>query len=136
MSSALVLDTHVWVKFVAGALLGKRARLAIERAAAGSGVRIPSISLWEIARLEQDGRLKLGDRPARWFDAALTTVAGELVDISPAIALTAAALVCHGDPADRLIMATTLALDGTLVTRDGAILEYAAQNKALRVLEA
>jgi PIN domain nuclease of toxin-antitoxin system len=137
LSKTLVLDTHVWVKFVAGAPLKKQARAAIERAAsAGGRVRIPSISLWEIARLEQDGRLKLGERPARWFDAALATIAGELVDLSPAIALTAAALVCHGDPADRLIMATAIELDSVLLTRDNAILEYATQSETLRVLEA
>lgn len=136
MSSALVLDTHAWVKFVAGSPLRKQARTAIERAASAGKVRIPSISLWEIARLEQDGRLKLGDRPARWFEAALETVKGELVDLSPTIALTAAALVCHGDPADRLIMATAIELAGVLVTRDSAILEYAAEGKRLRVLEA
>jgi PIN domain nuclease of toxin-antitoxin system len=60
LSSVLVLDSHVWVKFVAGASLSKRARRTIERAAgAERGVLIPAISLWEIARLAQDGRLKL-----------------------------------------------------------------------------
>lgn len=137
MSSALVLDTHVWVKFVAGASLAKRARVAIERAAtAGAGVLIASISLWEISRLAAAGRLSLGERPARWFDAALATVAGELVEITPALALTAAALGCHGDPADRLIVATAIERGAILMTRDEAILEYAGRSKQLRVLEA
>lgn len=137
LSSALVLDTHVWVKFVAGAPLAKRARAAIERAAsAGGGVLIASISLWEIARLTAAGRLRLGDRPARWFDAALAAVAGEVVDVSPDIALTAAGLSCHGDPADRLIIATAIERGAVLVTRDEAILEHAARSKELRVLEA
>jgi PIN domain nuclease of toxin-antitoxin system len=136
-SSVLVLDSHVWVKFVAGASLSKRARAAIERAAgAGRGVIIPAISLWEIARLAQDGRLKLGDRPERWFDAALATVSGNLAAITPEIALMAARLRCHGDPADRLIIATALASDAVLVTRDVAILELASLGKELRVLEA
>ncbi len=137
MSNAFVLDTHVWVKFVAGASLAKRARLAIERAAtAGAGVLIASISLWEVSRLAAAGRLSLGERPARWFDAALATVAGDLVEITPALALTAAALGCHGDPADRLIVATAIERGAVLVTRDEAILEYAARSKQLRVLEA
>jgi PIN domain nuclease of toxin-antitoxin system len=87
LSSVFVLDTHVWVKFVAGAPLSKRARGSSERAAGvGRGVLIPAISLWEIARLAQDGRLKLGERPARWFDAALATVSGNVAAITPEIA--------------------------------------------------
>lgn len=126
LSSVLVLDSHVWVKFVAGASLSKRARRTIERAAgAERGVLIPAISLWEIARLAQDGRLKLGERLERWFDAALATVSGDLAAITPEIAIIAAGLRCHGDPADRLIIATALASDAVLVTRDAAILELA-----------
>ncbi len=134
----LVLDTHVWVKFVAGASLSKRARGTIERAAgAGRGVVIPAISLWEIARLAQDGRLKLGERPERWFDAAIATVSGNLAPLTPeTIAIVAAGLRCHVDPADRLIMATALTRDAVLVTRDAAILELASSGKELRVLEA
>jgi PIN domain nuclease of toxin-antitoxin system len=87
LSSVLVLDTHVWVKFVAGASLSKRARQAIERATSSRrGILIPTISLWEIARLAQDGRVKLGERPERWFDAALATVSGSLSAITAEIA--------------------------------------------------
>jgi PIN domain nuclease of toxin-antitoxin system len=137
LNSALVLDTHVWVKFVAGAALAKRARAAIERAAGRpQGVFIPAISLWEIARLASDGRVRLGDRPERWFDAALATVSGTVAAITPEIALLAAGLGGHGDPADRLIVATALATDAVLVTRDAAILELASSGKELRVLEA
>ena len=137
LNSLLVLDTHVWVKFVAGASLSKRARGAIERAAQSApGVLIPAISLWEIARLAQDGRVKLGDRVERWFDAALATVSGNLAALTPEIAIIAAGLHCHGDPADRLIIATALASDAVLVTRDAAILDLASSGKELRVLEA
>jgi PIN domain nuclease of toxin-antitoxin system len=137
LSSALVLDTHVWVKFVAGASLSKRARGAIERATgARRRILIPAISLWEIARLERDGRLKFGERPERWFDAALATVSGSIAAITAEIAIVAARLGFHGDPADRLIIATALASDAVLVTRDAAILDLASSRKEVRVLEA
>ena len=132
-----MLDTHVWVRFVAGASLSKRARGGIERAAvSGRGVLIPAISHWEVARLAQDGRVKLGERPERWFDAAIATVSGNLAAITPEVAMVAARLRCHGAPADRLIIATALARDAVLVTRDAAILELASSGKGLRVLEA
>jgi PIN domain nuclease of toxin-antitoxin system len=41
----------------------------------------------------------------------------------------------HGDPADRLIVATAHHRNALLVTRDSAILEYAEQSKAVRALE-
>ena len=136
MSSALVLDTHVWVKFVAGAPLSKRSRTAIERrATAGDDILIPAISLWELARLAHDGRIKLGERPQRWFDAALAAVSGVVAPITPEIAVVAAGLPYHGDPADRLIIATALTRDAVLVTRDTAMLELAASRKDLRILE-
>jgi PIN domain nuclease of toxin-antitoxin system len=33
----------------------------------------------------------------------------------------------HGDPADRILIATARALDLTIVTRDSAILDYSAR---------
>jgi len=74
--------------------------------------------------------------PRTLFDAALATVSGDLAAITPEIAIIAAGLRCHGDPADRLIIATALASDAVLVTRDAAILELASSGKELRVLEA
>jgi PIN domain nuclease of toxin-antitoxin system len=62
----------------------------------GRGVLIPAISLWEIARLAQEGRLKLGERQERWFAAALATVSGNLAAITPDIAVIAAGLSCEG----------------------------------------
>jgi PIN domain nuclease of toxin-antitoxin system len=41
----------------------------------------------------------------------------------------------HGDPADRMIVATSLLRNATLITRDAAILAYGAQGHA-KVLRA
>ncbi|WP_165373598.1 type II toxin-antitoxin system VapC family toxin [Sorangium cellulosum] len=115
----------------------RSARGGIERAAAaGRAVLIPAISRWELARLSHEGRLKLGERPERWFDAALAAVSGELAALTPAIALTAAGLHAHADPADRLIIATAIVHGAALVTRDQAVLELAATRRALRLIEA
>jgi PIN domain nuclease of toxin-antitoxin system len=139
LSNALVLDTHVWIKFVRGEGLSRRARSAIDRAVDSErGAFIAAISLWEIALLSAEGRVKLGERTSRWFDAALRSIAGTVAAITPEIAIVAVGLGCHAEPADRLIMATALSHDAVLVTRDAAILEFAASKngKELRVLEA
>jgi PIN domain nuclease of toxin-antitoxin system len=41
----------------------------------------------------------------------------------------------HRDPADRMIVATARHLGAVRVTRDAAILDYAATGKGVRVLE-
>jgi PIN domain nuclease of toxin-antitoxin system len=41
----------------------------------------------------------------------------------------------HGDPADRLIVATARHLDAVLVTRDTRILQYAGETRAVRAIE-
>ena len=84
------------------------------------------------------GRPKLGERPERWFDAALCDCfPGNLAALTPEIAIVAAGLRCHGDPADQLDHSfTAITSDAVLVTRDAAILELASSGKELRVLEA
>lgn len=51
-----------------------------------------------------------------------------LTPLTPAIAIESSFLPAtfHGDPADRLLVATARALPATVVTRDRAILAYAA----------
>jgi PIN domain nuclease of toxin-antitoxin system len=56
--------------------------------------------------------------------------------LEPAIAVDAGELpLFHGDPADRMIVATARHLRAILVTRDGKILDYALETKNVRVLE-
>jgi PIN domain nuclease of toxin-antitoxin system len=68
---------------------------------------------------------------------ALRATRTAVAPLEPAIAVDAVELPAweHRDPSDRLIVATTRFLKGVSVTRDSAILEYAAGAKAVRVLE-
>lgn len=126
----LVLDTHVWIWVMEGLtteLSNATVRL-IEAAAASSALAISAISVWELAMLEKRGRITLSRSIDEWTRAALTAPGVRLVDLSPEIALESARLPGepHGDPADRIIIATTRILGATLVTRDKQILRYAA----------
>ena len=114
----IVLDTHAWIWWVADpARLSTAARKAIEK----ERVRgICAISVWELAVLIQRGRLVLDRDVADWVRDALAVPGVEVLPLTPEIALAAGgpALDLHGDPADRVIAATTLVHRARLVTKD------------------
>ena len=114
----IVLDTHAWIWWVADpARLSTAARKAIEK----ERVRgICAISVWELAVLIQRGRLVLDRDVAEWVRDALALPGVELLPLTPEIALAAGGpeLGLHGDPADRMIAATTLVHRARLVTKD------------------
>ncbi len=77
------------------------------------------MSLWEVARLERAGRMRL-DRPLSiWLATAVADDRIEVLPVTREIALTAAAVGGDvTDPADQLIYATAVEHDATLVSRD------------------
>lgn len=134
----LLLDTHVWLWFVAGeaARLGARIPAQLERAATRGTLRISAIAIWEVGMLIAKGRLQIADLP-RWILASRQVPGIRVEPIDDAAALESAALPgpLHGDPADRLMVATARALGATLVTCDAELIAYGAQGH-VRVLDA
>ncbi len=120
----MLLDTHtlLWVR-LGGGRLGRRARRAIDRAVQTRDVAVSAISFWELGMLQEKGRLAVLQDIASWREELLE--AG-LVEISVTGIIAARAGVLpdlHGDPADRIIIAT--ALEGhRLVTSDRRILDW------------
>jgi PIN domain nuclease of toxin-antitoxin system len=126
----LLLDTHVWIWLMNGAEgeLSSSTVAMIEEAGGRSEVVVSAISVWEVAMLEAKRRITLSRSVQEWVGDALTASGLRLVDLSPAIALESARLPGdpHGDPADRIIMATGRVLGATLVTCDERMLAYGA----------
>ena len=124
----IVLDTHVLVWVMEDdAKLGSETRQTIVEAAKNNEVGVSAITPWEIALLVEKGRLRLAREVAEWLDAALAVPGVRLLPIEPRIALHSVRLpgAFHADPADRLIVATARRWSATLVTADGAIIDYA-----------
>lgn len=120
----ILLDTHVllWTRFGYGNL-GRRARAAIERAQRNGNASISAITFWEISLLQEKGRITLLSDIAAWRAALLRDGLVEL-PVDGAIAARAGLLPdMHGDPADRLIVATALA-GHQLVTADRRMLDW------------
>lgn len=127
----IVLDTHVWIWMVEGddQNLNRAAIDEIEAAARGGPVHVSAISVWEVAMLEVRGRIRLARPIGSWIDAALTLPGIRLLPISPEIAVDSANLPgsSHGDPADRILIASARSLGGRVATRDQRILDYAEE---------
>ena len=125
MKSPLLLDTHIWLWWQLGQPeLSTRERDALDiLAAAGTPPALSAISLWEAQMLVEKGRLTLDIPLAYWLPtaAAPETVTLLPMDIEVVLALDSLPKSFHGDPADRIIVATARAHGFPLATRDGNI---------------
>ena len=82
----------------------------------------------------QKGRLDLTPDVDTWVTASLQRPV-ELEPISPAICIASSHLTeFHGDPADRLIVATAMTLGLPLMTADKKIIEWNKAHPAIQIL--
>ena len=117
----IVLDTHAWIWWIsAPRKLSLRARRAVDEA---KELAVSAISLWEVAMLVAKSRLELDRDVGLWMRQALAAPGIRLAPLSAEIAVRSTALGrdFHGDPADRLIVATALELNAALVTKDARL---------------
>ncbi len=123
----IVLDTHAWLWWVSSPeLLGQQATLAIEKAVKEKTVHVSSISAWEVAMLVQKRRLQLTMDVRDWVLRSEALPFLSFVPLDNALAVQATRLPgeLHGDPADRIIIATAQSLGAILVTKDEKIRNY------------
>lgn len=119
--SLIVVDTHALIWWLAGSpALSTLAKRALRRATAAAPVVASTISVLEIATAVRRGRLKLTVPLNRWLDDARMLPELHFEPVSVEIARVAGAFggEIHGDPADRLIAATAVALAAPLGTGD------------------
>ena len=130
MTGPILLDTHAWVWLMAGDdRLGAGNRRVLEQAVAEARLRVSVISVWEVAMLEAKGRLTFAEECETWIRAALAAPGIRLAELTPHIAVSSTRLPgeFHGDPADRMLIATARESAAALLTADDAILRYARE---------
>ncbi|WP_437825253.1 type II toxin-antitoxin system VapC family toxin [Sorangium sp. So ce1153] len=134
---AVILDTHVWVHAMDGVKLSAEATRRIGRAAEAGELWIAAITVWEIAMLASKGRIRLSMPTREWVDTAIARSGVRVAPLDPSVAVDSVELPgeFHGDPADRMIVATARCRGATLVTRDRAIIDY-GKTKNVRWLKA
>jgi PIN domain nuclease of toxin-antitoxin system len=121
----ILLDTHVLVWFAEdNPRLGRRTIRLTDTALVHDEIHVSAISFWEIAMLAGRQRLTLLVSPGALRRSVLQQGVRELV-VDGAVGIAAAQLAdFHGDPADRLIVASALSLEATLITADRLILAW------------
>jgi PIN domain nuclease of toxin-antitoxin system len=116
----IVLDTHALLWWASAPdKLGAKARRLCERA---DRIGLSPISFWEVGVLCSRGRLRLTTTLSEWARDVLDGPRIEQLPLTTEIAVLAAGLASlHGDPADRMIVATAIRHGCKLVSRDQAI---------------
>ena len=121
----ILLDTHIWFHFVNDGL--ERLPAEVDEAIRENDVLgVSIISCWEIAMLVVKNRLRLSIYVQDWITQALQYKGINLINLSPEIAVLATRLPgeFHKDPADRIIVASSLKLAAPLLTLDQNIRKW------------
>lgn len=137
---ALLLDTHAAI-WLAEGKLSDGVVAKIVHAGLGDGVYVSPVSAWEIgllARPRPNGPPKVTfvPDPKSWFATLMSKPIIKEAPLTPAAAIDSSFLpgTFHGDPADRLLVATARTMGIAMLTRDLRILDYAKSGhvKAVR----
>lgn len=126
----ILLDTHVLMWIVEdNGRLRRRGRELAEAAAAEQAVLVSVISFWEIGLLIAKGRLSLSRSLAAFAADLAGNDAFTIVPVNSGCAVEAGSLPggIHGDPGDRILVATARQFACPILTADKPILDYAAE---------
>jgi PIN domain nuclease of toxin-antitoxin system len=135
----LLLDTHCWIWAQLGLTqrLSRAAISAIRDAESEGGLLVSVISIWELAMLEKRGRVALPRNIRTWVEEALDQPGVSVAALTPEIAIESVHLPgdLHGDPADRILVATARVMGATLLTKDERLIRY-SRHRHVRAVEA
>lgn len=121
---SVLLDTHIWVWWLTpDSPLSRAERNALDAKAVRRELFLPAISLWEVQVLHAKRRFELPLPFAKWLTRASDERMISVLPLSVEVVLALDSLPAsfHGDPADRLIVATARAHALPLATHDTAI---------------
>jgi PIN domain nuclease of toxin-antitoxin system len=121
----ILMDTHVLVHYAnSDRKLGRRARTEIDHALGHDELFVSALTFWEISMLIVKGRLALEATVAGLRAAALRQGIQE-ISLDGEIAIAAGELpAVHGDPVDRMLVATALVRGIALMTADDTLLQW------------
>ena len=120
----IVLDTHIWLWWVNNDT-GNLDQGRLEHISNSDIIAVSAISCFEVAWLEHHGRIALPAGKSGWFEKALDGSGIKLLPVTPEIACTAVELPeHHSDPQDRIIIATALVHNASLMSSDRKFSDY------------
>ena len=125
-----LLDTCTAMYLVADEPMTQLAVDAMDRSAdTGVPLLVSPITAWEAGMQQGKGRFRSSLTPQRWFEMLRTRPGIALCELTADVLLQSWFLpgTLNRDPADRIIAATAREYGYTVITRDRALLDYAAQ---------
>ena len=126
----LLLDTHVWIWLITEVdALKSKLRAEIMAAQEHGMLYVSAFSIWEVAQKESKGKLSLEGGVDALLRSSFDDGALRIAECTSTIFVAANRLPgqLHGDPADRIIVATAREGGYVLFTHDDHILRYAKQ---------
>lgn len=131
--NAVLLDTCAVIWLANGDPMAADVLAAISHAALADGVFVSPASAWEVgllSRVRNDKQPSVSflPDPLSWFARFMNGPGIKEAPLLPEIAIASSHLPepLHGDPADRLIIATARHHQIPIITRDRKIIDYAA----------
>lgn len=116
--TGFLLDTHIWIWYLAGSgRLSRGLRQLVDRES--SHCWLSPVSIWETGLLASRGRIALPRSLREWIEEAIEHFPINEAPVNREVALVSQEIeLPHQDPADHLIAATALVYDLVLVTVD------------------
>ena len=124
--NSYLLDTHIWVWFNTLPEKLPEDMLSLITGHQYHCLYLSAISIWEVCKLSERGRLKLSMPPHKWIKEALNIADLHIAEITPDIACASCLLPgdFHKDPADQIIVATAREMGIPILTMDAKIKNY------------
>ncbi|MGH7589407.1 MAG: type II toxin-antitoxin system VapC family toxin [Gemmatimonadota bacterium] len=136
----LLLDTHIWVWYLDG-VKGRMSSAAVDllkRCVKENLAQVSDISIWELANKASKGQIELKPNTSAWLRRAEGQSGFAFLPVDREVLLESTLLPgeVHGDPADRMIMATSALRHIALITADADIIDYVRRSPLLSVCDA
>ena len=129
----ILLDTHVWVWLVSDP--DRLSSTSLDAIDGAEALAISAVSAWEVGMLIARGRIEVDREPRVWIRQAVATEKLRVIDLDWTVAVTASGLEgMHGDPADRMIVATALRQRCPLVTKDAKIIDWSERTRSFSAI--
>ena len=118
-----LFDTHAWYWAMTDPARLPRPSRRLLRPSPNEPIGLSAISLWELSKLVEKGRIEMQQPLLEWMTASLDPAFIELVPLSPKIAAASVQLPADvpRDPADQIVIATARVTGATLITKDRAL---------------
>lgn len=126
----ILLDTHVWIWLAQGnSIVSPSARRAIDQAREKEHLFISPISVWEISMLVERKKIILEMDIMDWLKHWIELPGIQIAELTFQVAILSNRLPgnIHGDPADRILIASAFEEKALLVTADEKILQFSKE---------